>query len=118
MPKSGIGGRRIGTATKGGKLRRSMGRADRYEQLDVSAMQGFPVKLKDEFEKFLDMQANEVEYGYLIDENGKVVAGARGTKHSVAVAYDGDEKGFDSSNGSRDMTIDASGYIDVDKAYP
>ena len=95
MPKSGIGGRRIGTATKGGKLRRSYGRADRYEQLDVSAMQGFPVKLKDEFEKFLDMSANEVEYGYLIDENGKVVGGARGTKHSVAVAYDGDEKGFD-----------------------
>ena len=49
MPKSGIGGRRIGTATKGGKLRKSYG--SKSEQLDVSAMQGFPVKMKDEFEK-------------------------------------------------------------------
>lgn len=88
-------GQSLGSSTKGGKLRKSYGSMKNYEQLDVSALQGFPVALKDEFEKFMDMKSNEVEYGYLLDEKGKVVAGAKGTKHSVAVAYNGKEEGFD-----------------------
>ena len=87
-------GQSLGSSTKSGKLRARRVDMSKYEQLDVKALQGFPVNVKDEFEKFMDMKAHEVEYGYMIDENGKVVAGARGTKHSVAIAYDGSEKGF------------------------
>ena len=79
--------------TRGGKL---MGRRGKpSEQLDISALQGFSVKEKAEFEKFMDMKANEVEYGYLMDKDGKVVAGAKGNRHSVGIAYNGSEEGFD-----------------------
>ena len=86
-------GQSLGGSTKSGKLRKSMGKPS--QQLDVSALQGFPVNLKHEFEKFMDMKSNEVEYGYLIDKNGKVVAGARGGKHSVAISYNGSQAGMD-----------------------
>ena len=91
----GRGAYSYGSSTKGGKLRKSSGNMSKYQQLDVSALKNIPVNLKGEFEKFMDMKNNEVEYGYLIDKNGRVVAGARGTKHSVAIAYNGSEEGFD-----------------------
>lgn len=81
--------------TKGGKLKPLRANMKNYEQLDVSVLENFPVNIKNEFEKFMDMKSNEVEYGYLMDQNGKVVAGAKGTKHSVAIAYNGSEEGFD-----------------------
>ena len=87
-------GQSMGSATKSGQLRKRRVDMSKYEQLDVSVLKGFPVADKAEFEKFMDMKAHEVEYGYMVDENGKVVAGAKGTKHSVAIAYDGSEKGF------------------------
>lgn len=92
IQKFGGRGQSLGGSTKGGKLRR--GRRTISEQLDVSALQGFPVNVKHEFEKFMDMKSNEVEYGYLVDENGKVVAGARGNKRSVGIAYNGSQEGF------------------------
>lgn len=88
----GRGAYSYGGSTKGGKLKK--GRRSPSEQLDVSSLAGFPVKIQNEFEKFLDMKSNAVEYGYLIDKNGKVVAGARGGKHSVGIAYEGSQEGM------------------------
>lgn len=89
----GRGASSLGGSTKSGKLRRKLS-SKHYEQLDVSALSGFPVKLKDEFENYMDMKSYEVENGYLMDKDGKVVAGARGDKHSVGVAYSGSQEGF------------------------
>ena len=89
----GRGAYSYGSTTKSGKLRKSTGKPS--QQLDVSTLQGFPVKLKNEFENYMDMKYNEVEYGYLIDKNGKVVAGARGGKHSVGIYYNGSQEGMD-----------------------
>lgn len=90
----GRGSTSMGSSTKSGKLRKQYGDASKYQQLDVSALKDFPVKLKHDFEKFMNMNAEEVEYGYLIDKNDRVVAGAKGDKHSVAVEYSGSEEGF------------------------
>ncbi len=88
----GRGMNSLGSRTKGGLLKQSRGRVS--EQLDVSSMSGYPVKIKSEFEKFLDMKNKPVEYGYLIDKNGKVVAGAKGGRHSVGIAYNGNQEGM------------------------
>ena len=88
----GRGAYSYGGSTKGGKLKK--GRSHPSEQLDVSALANFPVKIQREFEEFMDMKSPEVEYGYMIDKNGKVVAGARGTKTGVGIHYEGSQEGF------------------------
>lgn len=88
----GRGASSLGTRGKNGMLK-SYKRAS-SEQLDVSSMSGYPVKLKDEFESFLDMKNKKVEYEYLINKDGKVVAGAKGNKHSVGIAYNGSQEGM------------------------
>lgn len=85
-------GASLGT-TKGGELQGYTGK-DNSTQLDVSSLSGFPVKLQNEFEDFMRMKSQRIENAYLIDKNGKVVAGATGDRHSVGVAYDGDQKGM------------------------
>lgn len=88
----GRGASSLGTKGKDGMLKAY--NKIKSEQLDVSYMSGYPVKLKSEFETFLDMKNNKVEYGYLIDKNGKVVAGAKGNKNSVGVAYSDNQEGM------------------------
>lgn len=88
----GRGASSLGSRGKNGMLKSY--RRSSSEQLDVSSMAGYPVKIKNEFESFLDMKSRPVEYGYLIDKNGKVVAGAKGGRHSVGIAYDGSQEGM------------------------
>lgn len=88
----GRGASSLGTRGKNGMLKSY--KRNSSEQLDISSMSGFPVKIKDDFETFLDMKNNKVEYGYLINKDGKVVAGAKGNKHSVGIAYDGSQEGM------------------------
>lgn len=88
----GRGASSLGTRGKNGMLKSY--KRKNSEQLDISSMSGFPVKIKDDFETFLDMKNNKVEYGYLINKDGKVVAGARGNKHGVGIAYDGSQEGM------------------------
>lgn len=88
----GRGASSLGTRGKNGMLKSY--KRNSSEQLDISSMSGFPVKIKDDFETFLDMKNNKVEYGYLINKDGKVVAGAKGNKHSVGITYDGSQEGM------------------------
>ena len=85
-------GASLGT-TKGGELSLGYGK-DNSTQLDVSSLSGFPVKLKNEFEDFMKMRNQKIENAYLIDKNGKVVAGATGDRHSVSIDYREEQKGM------------------------
>lgn len=82
----------LGARGKNGMLKSSKSRSSK--QLDVSSMSGYPVKVKSDFESFLNMKSQPVEYAYLIDKNGKVLAGAQGGKHSVGIAYEGSQEGM------------------------
>ncbi len=88
----GRGAYSLGTRGKDGMLK-PYNRAS-SEQLDISYASNYLVKFKDEFEEFLDMKSQKVEYGYLIDKNGKIVAGAKGNKHNVGIVYNGSQEGM------------------------
>ena len=89
-----MGGRGSSSGMRGKGFLRVRNGASRSEQLDVSALAGYPVNRKGEFETFLNMKDNKVEYAYLIDKNGTVVAGAKGGRHSVGVAYNESQEGM------------------------
>lgn len=78
-----------GRTSNNGMLENRKGKPSK--QLDVSHMAGFPINDIAEFESYIRMANERVEYGYIIDKNGKMVAGAKGTSGSVGIAYDNQE---------------------------
>lgn len=62
-------------------------------QLNVSHMERYLIKDMNKFEDYMSMSKEKVEYGYMIDRKGKMVAGAKGNRGSVGIAYD-NQKGM------------------------
>ncbi len=82
-----------GAGGKGGLLPESRGR-DNSKQFDVSIFKGSKIKSMKDFEKLMQMTGVKREMAFLSSSDGTILAAARGDKHSVGVAYAGDQAGL------------------------
>lgn len=77
-----------GAHSKGDLLKGDYGKPS--PPVDVSRIPN--IQSMSKFEDYIKMKDEPVEYGFYVDENGKVIAGAKGDKHSVAVGIDADKE--------------------------